>query len=55
MAFRGARLREALERERSELTAVVDGTTDLIVQVDEDLRVIRLNPAGERLLGNSDV
>lgn len=51
MAFRGARLREALERERSELTAVVDGTTDLIVQVDENLRVIRLNPAGERLLG----
>jgi signal transduction histidine kinase len=53
VAFRGARLREALERERSELTAVVDGTTDLIVQVDEDLRVIRLNPAGERLLGIS--
>lgn len=51
MAFRGARLRETLERERGELTAVVDGTTDLIVQVDEDLRVIRLNPAGERLLG----
>ena len=51
VAFRGARLREALERERGELTAVVDGTTDLIVQVDGDLRVVRLNPAGERLLG----
>ena len=34
VAFRSARLREALERERSELTAVVDGTTDLILQVD---------------------
>lgn len=51
VAFRGARLRETLERERGELTAVVDGTTDLIVQVDADLRVVRLNPAGERLLG----
>jgi signal transduction histidine kinase len=51
VAFRGARLREILERERRELTAVVDGTTDLIVQVDGDLRVVRLNPAGESLLG----
>jgi signal transduction histidine kinase len=51
VAFGGARLRETLERERGELTAVVDGTTDLIVQVDADLRVVRLNPAGERLLG----
>lgn len=53
VAFRGARLREVLERERRELTAVVDGTTDLIVQVDADLRVVRLNPAGERLLGTN--
>ncbi|MEA2608557.1 MAG: hypothetical protein QOJ75_800 [Chloroflexota bacterium] len=51
VAFRGARLREALERERGELTAVVDGTTDLIVQVDAERHVVRLNPAGERLLG----
>jgi signal transduction histidine kinase len=51
VAFRAARLRETLERERAELTAVVDGTTDLIVAVDEDLHVVRLNPAGERLLG----
>ena len=51
VAFLGARLREALEREREELTAVVDGTTDLIVQVDGERRVVRLNPAGERLLG----
>jgi len=51
VAFRGARLRETLERERGELTAVVDGTADLIVQVDGERRVVRLNPAGERLLG----
>jgi signal transduction histidine kinase len=51
VAFGGARLRETLERERRELTAVVDGTTDLIVQVDADLLVVRLNPAGEQLLG----
>jgi signal transduction histidine kinase len=51
VAFRGARLREVLERERRELTAVVDGTTDVIIQVDGDLQVVRLNPAGERLLG----
>lgn len=50
VAFSGARLREALERERHELGAVVDGATDLIVQVDEATRVVRLNPAGERLL-----
>lgn len=53
VAFRSARLRETLERERGELRAVVDGTTDLIVQVDADRRVVRLNPAGERLLGVS--
>ena len=53
VAFRSARLRETLERERGELTAVVDGTTDLIIQVDGERRVVRLNPAGERLLGIS--
>jgi PAS domain S-box-containing protein len=50
-AFGGARIREALERERHELGAVVDGATDVIVQVDEARRVVRLNPAGERTLG----
>jgi signal transduction histidine kinase len=50
VAFSGARLREALERERHELGAVVDGATDVILQVDETTRVVRLNPAGERLL-----
>ncbi len=51
VAFGGARLREALERERHELGAVVDGATDVILQVDEGRRVVRLNPAGERTLG----
>jgi PAS domain S-box-containing protein len=51
VAFAGARLRAALEQERHELTAIVDGATDLIVQVDGDGLVVRLNPAGERLLG----
>ena len=41
----------SLERERQELTAVVSGTTDLILQVDAERQVVRLNPAGERLLG----
>ena len=51
VAFEGARLREALERERKELGAIVDGATDLILQVDAGGLVVRLNPAGERLLG----
>jgi len=51
VAFGGARLRETLERERSELSAVVDGATDVIVQVDGERRVTRLNPAGEAKLG----
>ena len=51
VAFTGARLREALEHERHELGAIVDGATDLILQVDAENRVVRLNPAGERLLG----
>jgi PAS domain S-box-containing protein len=51
VAFAGARLREALVQERHELGAIVDGATDLILQVDADDRVVRLNPAGERQLG----
>jgi signal transduction histidine kinase len=53
VAFQEARLREVLERERQELTAVVSGTTDLILQVDAEHHVVRLNPAGERLLGTT--
>jgi PAS domain S-box-containing protein len=51
VALGGARLRDALDRERAELSAVVDGATDIIVQVDSDRRVTRLNQAGERALG----
>ena len=51
VAFAGARLREALEREGHDLAAIVDGATDLIVQVDGTCHVTRLNPAGQRLLG----
>jgi PAS domain S-box-containing protein len=51
VAFAGARLREALEHERHELGAIVEGATDLIIQVDADDHVVRLNPAGGRLLG----
>ncbi|MGA3031028.1 MAG: ATP-binding protein [Candidatus Limnocylindrales bacterium] len=53
VAFRGARLRETLDRERTELSEIVEGATDLIMQVDADLRVVRLNAAGERLLDRS--
>ena len=51
VAFVGARLRAALDREREELRSVVAGATDAIVQVDESRRIVRLNPAAERLLG----
>jgi len=51
VAFASARLREALERERHDLGAVVDGATDVILQVDASRTVVRLNPAGERTLG----
>jgi signal transduction histidine kinase len=51
VAFAGARLREALEREGHDLAAIVDGATDVIIQVDESCRITRLNPAGQRLLG----
>jgi PAS domain S-box-containing protein len=51
VAFRGAQLRETLERERQELTAIVDGATDAIIQVDEGCRIVRINPAARQLLG----
>jgi PAS domain S-box-containing protein len=53
VAFRGAQLRETLDRERQELTAIVDGATDAIIQVDEACRVVRINPAASQLLGQS--
>src|SRR5437879_1419679 len=51
VAFRGAQLRETLERERQELTAIVDGATDAIIQVDEECSIVRINPAARQLLG----
>lgn len=53
VALRGAQVRTALERERRELTAIFEGATDAIVQVDGASRVVRVNPAAERLLGVS--
>jgi signal transduction histidine kinase len=52
VALRSAQLRETLERERHELTAIVDGATDSILQVDEACRVVRINVAAGRLLGS---
>jgi PAS domain S-box-containing protein len=40
-----------LERERHELAAVVEGATDVILQVDAENLVTRMNPAAERILG----
>jgi signal transduction histidine kinase len=54
LAFRGAQLRETLERERQELTAIVDGATDAIVQVDESCKIVRINAAARQLLGVGD-
>ncbi|MEZ0240763.1 MAG: ATP-binding protein, partial [Chloroflexota bacterium] len=51
VALANARLRETLDRERQDLGAIVEGATDGIVQVDAGGRVVRINPAGERLLG----
>jgi PAS domain S-box-containing protein len=53
VAFRGAQLRETLDRERQELTAIVDGATDAIIQVDEDCKLVRINPAARQLLALS--
>ena len=53
IAFRAALLRETLERERAELSAVFQGASDAIVLVDADRRVTRMNPAAERLLGRA--
>jgi two-component system phosphate regulon sensor histidine kinase PhoR len=51
VALRSAQLRDALGRERRELTSIVDGATDAILQVDADCAVVRINGAAERLLG----
>ena len=51
VAFRSAQLRQTLEGERRELTAIFEGATDAILQVDGGRRVIRINHAALSLLG----
>jgi signal transduction histidine kinase len=51
VAFRNAQLRAALELERLELSAIIDGATDAIVEVDAERRILRLNRAAQDLLG----
>jgi len=53
VALRGAQLREALDQERRELSDIVEGATDAIVQVDAGCLVVRANGAAERLLGRT--
>ncbi len=55
MAFRTAKLRAALERERAALGAILDGAGDAIVAVDAERRVVRSNRAALALLEGSDV
>ena len=50
IAFRAAQLRETLTRERSLLSAILDGATDAIVAVDGQRVVVRLNQAALALL-----
>lgn len=50
-ALRSARLRETLELERTELSAIIHNASDAIVVFDADRCVARVNPAAERLFG----
>ena len=50
-ALRSAQLRETLELERTELSAIIHNASDAIVVFDADRRVARVNPAAERLFG----
>ncbi len=50
IAFRAAQLRATLTRERSLLSAILDGATDAIVAVDGQRIVVRLNQAALALL-----
>lgn len=52
-AFRLVSLEYALEQERSMLAAVVENTSDAIVAVDRDCRIVRHNPAAVALLGRA--
>jgi signal transduction histidine kinase/PAS domain-containing protein len=53
-AVRLVSLEAALQQERSILAAVVENTSDAIVAVDSDCRVVGHNPAAVALLGRAD-
>jgi len=50
-ALRSAQLRETLEIERTELSAIIRNASDAVLVFDADRRVTRVNPAAERLFG----
>lgn len=52
-AFRAAQLAEALEAERTELSAIIANASDAILVFDAERRVTRVNPAATRLFGRS--
>jgi len=47
-------LESALQQERSVLAAVLENTSDAIVAVDRDCRIVRHNPAAVALLGRAE-
>ena len=51
-ALRAMQGRQALLAQEQKLEAIVDSTTDLIIQVGPDLQVRHFNPAAERLTGH---
>ena len=50
-ALRAAQLRETLELERTELSAIIENASDAVLVFDAERRVTRVNPAAERLFG----
>jgi len=53
-AIRLVSLESALQQERSVLAAVLENTSDAIVAVDRDCRIVRHNPAAVALLGRAE-
>ena len=52
-ALRAAQLRETLELERMELSAIIQNASDAVLVFDVDRCVTRVNPAAERLFGRA--
>ena len=52
-ALRAAQLRETLELERTELSAIIENASDAVLVFDADRRATRVNPAAERLFGRT--